>query len=275
MSLKKLLILKKEYSGTTLVEGSSFKYFFAFWLTKFFSLLQQVNEFFNRAIHKVVLKLPKSQFVIKNRSGIFLVQAFDDSTTICSDYFEKDIRDWLSRPLEKDVLIDIGANRGIYSVIAPTRYWYKAIHAFEPNLEVFSVLEKNISLNKLTEKVTCHQVALGGGKDTMYFTVDPMHKGGGRVVDQGVEGQMKVEVEALDQILLNLNPSRVSFVKIDTEGFEHPVLYGMQKILNQMKRGSCIMIETTEILKVETILAPFGFKLIETNNYDHLFQKHA
>ena len=51
--------------------------------------------------------------MIQNKSGVFLVQAFDDSTTICSDYFEKDIRGWLATPTLKtssSILVPIVAS---------------------------------------------------------------------------------------------------------------------------------------------------------------------
>lgn len=273
--MKKIRILINEYNNTKVLVGSTFLFALFFWLTKLLSFLQHRSSRINSLIHKVVSVLPKFSFVIKNNSGIFQVQAFDDSTTICSDYFENELRGWLNSPTNKDIFVDIGANRGIYTIIAPTLFQYREVHAFEPNLEVVEVLKKNITLNNLTNQVVVHDYALGGKKETANFECDPMHKGGGRISDNGDGEQTTVLVESFDEVMNSLPAWRLSFIKIDTEGFEFKVLYGMDKTLRQMSNNSCIMIESTKPEKVVAVLAKYNFKLTTSKNFDHLFIKNA
>ena len=273
--MNKLKIIISEYKNTKVLKGSKILYSVLFWKTKALSFLQQRSPIINSIIHYFVRSLPKPSFVIQNRSGIFLVQAFDDSTTICSDYFEKDLRGWLATPTIKDIFVDIGANRGIYTVIAPTLFGYQEVHAFEPNLEVVDILKKNIELNNLTNRVVVHNYALGGQKETVNFECDPMHKGGGRITDVKIENQTTVLVETFDSSLPPIPAKRISFIKIDTEGFEFNVLAGMEKTLREMNTGTCIMIESTELEKVKTILNQYDFKLSASQNHDHLFIKNA
>jgi len=271
----KLNTIYTEYKATEILKGSPYSFTFFFWLTKLLSLLQRKSALLNRLVHKFYTVAPKVEFVIKNNSGIFAVQAFDDSTTICADYFERDIRDWLLTPPVKQVFVDIGANRGIYSIIAPTKYGYEQVHAFEPNLEMFEVLKRNVALNALTTKVTCHQIAAGKEAATAHFTVDPMHKGGGRIVSETSSETFEVVVEPLDLILAATLPERVSFIKIDTEGFEFAVLAGMHTILKGMPAGACIMVETTQLKEMTTLLADYNFTHQKSSDHDHLFSKHA
>jgi FkbM family methyltransferase len=213
--------------------------------------------------------------VIKNNGGVFVVQPFDDSTTICANYFERDIRDWLLTPTVKNVFVDIGANRGIYSIRAPQKYGYQTVHALEPNKEMFDVLTRNIQLNKLEEIVTCHNLAAGKETSTVQFSVDPMHKGGGKIVSATDSDTFDVSVASLDTILQAVPAQEISFIKIDTEGFEFDVLSGMTAVLNGMTTGACMMIETTELMKLVTLLKPFNFILAKSQNEDHLFIKKA
>jgi len=275
MFLKKLHILYSEYKNTSVLEGSSFKFFFSFWLTKIFSLLQHKNQTINNIVHKVVNKLPKPEFIIKNNSGIFSVQAFDDSTTICSNYFEETLRPWLDRTTHKDIFIDIGANRGIYTILAGTKYGFETIYAFEPNKEMYNVLKKNTKLNSLESRTRLYDVAIGSKTSNDRLSVDPMHKGGGKITTDNYKNNIVMDVKTvpLDSIIEPAELSKIGFIKIDTEGYEKEALSGMTTTLSSMPTGSCIMIETTEIETIKELLSPYGFTLTEISNYDYLFVK--
>ena len=269
----KLHTLYREYQTTEVLEGSPYAFFFLFWFTKLLTLVQRKSEWFNNVSHKIYSSVSRSEFVIKNNGGVFVVQPFDDSTTICADYFERDIRDWLLTPAVKNVFVDIGANRGIYSIRAPQKYGYQTVHALEPNKEMFDVLARNIQLNNLEEIVTCHNLAAGKETSTAHFSVDPMHKGGGKIVSATDSDTFDVSVASLDTILQAFPAQEISFIKIDTEGFEFDVLAGMSVVLDGMTDGACIMIETTELTKLVGKLAPFGFTYMKSQSADHLFIK--
>lgn len=272
--MNKLTTLRQSYSSTEIIEGSAFTYFLTFWLTKIFSYLQRKNKLLDALIHRTVRLIPKINFTIKNKTGIFAVEAFDDSTTICSDYFEQDIRSWLSTPTVKDIFIDIGANRGIYSIIAPTFYGYKHVHAFEPNPEVISILEKNITLNNLNDKVTIHNYGLGDISGEVSFVYDPLHKGGGQIINtEQTTNTMRVPIKVFDSAIPSSEAAKISFIKIDTEGFEFNVLSGMRTTLETMQTGSCIMVESSDVNKLTELLKKSNFEMINSINNDHLFIK--
>ena len=273
--MSKITLLVGEYKETRVLSGSKIVFAVCFWITKLFSFFQQRNALLNNVIHKIVLFLPKPVFTIQNKSGIFLVQPFDDSTTICSDYFEKQLRDWLTTPEKKDIFVDIGANRGIYTIIAPTLFGYQAVHSFEPNPSVVTLLNKNVALNHLERKVTVHNSALGEKTGTLPFACDPMHLGGGRIVLGSSKNTIEVPVKTFDDFATTIEARRISFIKIDTEGFEQSVLQGMVNTLADMSPGSCIMIESTEAEQTEKFLASFHFKLEKSIAHDHLFKKYA
>ena len=52
-----------------------------------------------------------------------------------------------SKKINSDILIDIGANIGFYSILSSGRFGQ--IYSFEPNDRNFKLLKKNIKKNKL------------------------------------------------------------------------------------------------------------------------------
>lgn len=275
MSFKKIQILYREYRHTSVEKGSPVLFFFCFWLTKLFTLLQHTHPIMDNLIHALVSKLPHPRFIIKNESGIFAVQAFDDSTTICSSYFEAELRHWLDKANEKNIFIDIGANRGIYTIMAAGNYGFKTVHAFEPNAEMFAVLQKNVELNQLSSITHLHNTAVGRETSSQTLAVDPMHKGGGRITSEVATNEMTMDIKIvpLDSVLDASELSLVNFIKIDTEGYEQEVLSGMAETLAGMPNGGCLMIETSELATIKALLLPYLFVHIESSNNDHLFSK--
>jgi len=60
---------------------------------------------------------------------------------------EPDTIEWLKSMKPGEVLFDVGANVGIYSIFAAKRG--VKVYAFEPESQNFAILQKNIWLNKL------------------------------------------------------------------------------------------------------------------------------
>ena len=68
-----------------------------------------------------------------------------------------------------DLFIDIGANVGVYTVLASGNRKARTI-AIEPIPATFSCLEQNIALNKIHDKVMAYNIGLGSKRDKLKFT---------------------------------------------------------------------------------------------------------
>ncbi len=274
MTSSKLSILLKEYRTTQVRDGSRTGFFFCFWLTKLLNRVDRLSPLGHAIVSSIHRMTPTWKFVIENKRGVFAVEALDDSLTICADYFEHELRPWLWLPKTRDIFVDIGANRGIYTILSLREAGYTYAHAFEPNPEVAATLKTNMDLNTLTARTTVHTAALGSAVGTVSFAVDPIHKGGGHISTEETKDKLQqVSVQTLDTVLKQDEQARVSFVKIDTEGYEQEVLGGMQETLTAMLPRSCLMIETTEVATVTALVQAFGFVPHSHSNNDHLFIK--
>src|SRR5262249_18523270 len=57
-----------------------------------------------------------------------------------------------------DVFVDVGGNVGYYRRLA-LRLGASTVYAFEPQVDTFELLSKNVIINWMTSMVTCEQVA--------------------------------------------------------------------------------------------------------------------
>lgn len=146
--------------------------------------------------------------------------------------YELHIRDWIYREVPGRVFINVGANYGIH-VLNAYRAGAKKILAFEPLEEVYSYLVENVAVNNMTDRVTCHNLAIGDFQGTVY-----MKKG---TSDNGVvnwsdplDGEIPVKASTLMPFLEDMYSEEVVFL-IDAEGSEFKVFKGMQEYIRRRK----------------------------------------
>ena len=120
------------------------------------------------------------------------------------------------------IFIDIGANQGVFSLVAAKNKNFIEIHAFEPNLKLISYLESNFFINKVNN-FFIHKVAIGPQSTSISFFVPENHSGNGRVSTQKSNMQVvSVNRDYLNKVFVQSN--KFYFIKIDVEGSEHKVL---------------------------------------------------
>lgn len=142
---------------------------------------------------------------------------------------------WFVRSLrEGDVVVDVGANVGYYTLIAGRLVGERGrVFAFEPEPEAFSWLQRNVRLNGL-ENVVLEQKAVSNEAGSLRLYLAERNRGDHRIFQLEGEERPYVDVEAvtLDDYFGD-RVSDVDFVKIDTQGAEMVILQGMEGILAQ------------------------------------------
>ena len=125
----------------------------------------------------------------------------------------------INQPL---IFIDIGANQGVFSLVAAKNRSFVEIHAFEPNLKLTSYLESNFIINHVNS-FFLHKVAIGPKSTSINFYVSDNHSGSGRVSSQKSNMQVvSVNRDYLNKVFIQSN--NYYFIKIDVEGSERNVL---------------------------------------------------
>lgn len=127
----------------------------------------------------------------------------------------------------KGVMIDIGANLGVYSLLLKDKI-KKAI-LFEPLPETAEMCQMNLSLNKLDYEL--NRLALGNFSGYVYFDYKGNADSTAKISPQ-TKG-IKIRIDKLEHLLNEETFRNVEFMKIDVEGYELEVLKGGKKIFGE------------------------------------------
>lgn len=161
------------------------------------------------------------------------------------------IRLWIELCRKSEVIFDVGANTGIYSLIAQCMNPQSKVYAFEPVKRVFSKLEENIKLNEY--KVTTVRKALSNydGEAVIYdlpsehiysVTVNKSLLGPN---NPGIE--TKIQTVTLNTFIRENHIGKIDLMKIDVETHEPEVLDGFSDYLNKFRPVLLIEILSDEV----------------------------
>jgi len=133
---------------------------------------------------------------------------------------------------EGDIVLDIGAHIGWYSLLASERVGKEGrVYSFEPEPQSFNILLKNIKLNHITNVVPVNKaLSNSSGSKKLYLN---LYKKGPATYQMWPVDHVKsisVDVVVLDEYLKN---KHVDVIKIDVEGFEVKVFQGAEKVLSE------------------------------------------
>lgn len=137
------------------------------------------------------------------------------------------------------VFVDAGANEGIYTVFASRQVGAAGrVLVFEPSKRELARLRENISLNALTN-VEIFPFALGAEPGKAKLKVAGYEHEGqntfGEFIYDGVllSHVEEADIAPLDTVVTERTLPRVDAIKIDTEGSEHAILQGAEKVLQR------------------------------------------
>lgn len=163
------------------------------------------------------------------------------NSTLCkclylNNNYEPSVTEYLKKRLkEGDIFIDVGANEGVFGILAgklvgPTG----KVYCIEPLPKNIPLLKKNIRINNLNN-VIIYDVAAGDeNKEISFFEIKFFNMLGGAenkmvtVLSKipGLIQESRVKQRRLDT-LINEPLDKIKVIKIDTEGHEEFVLKGL------------------------------------------------
>ena len=160
-------------------------------------------------------------------------------------------------------LVDVGANVGIYSLIAAKNRHCQAVLAFEPVAETFSYLESNLQMNSALA-VHPFAKAIGASHGVRSISFNPTHSGAASMKPRSSEPCVEVDVVSAEFLRSECLPLLEGDVllKVDVEGYEDEVLSELE-ISGLLDRASLVWIEfseTTDKAKCRSILDRTGYR---------------
>ena len=144
-------------------------------------------------------------------------------------------------PKQGDIVVDIGAHIGRYTIIGAKRVGANGkVVAIEANPSNFEMLNRNIKLNQLTNILSLNNAVYS--KETKIKLYLPGEELGHTIYNTVMSDRAKnedkfVEVNAntLDYLLQLKGIMEVNWIKIDVEGAEFEVLKGATNVLSKSK----------------------------------------
>ncbi len=185
-------------------------------------------------------RLTQGPFLIEGAAGSkFLLPNAEETVgfhMLISGIYEPDEVNWvLDRLHPGDTFVDVGANIGLYTVMAAQRVGPTGrVVAIEASRDVFPYLAHNVALNNLTNVSLFEMAADSTASDNRVFFKAPMDRfGSGTMTPEFGGSPIDVVARPLDTILAEAGiagPVRV--MKVDVEGFEDRVFAGAKNLLD-------------------------------------------
>jgi|TARA_B110000459_G_scaffold194033_1_gene232966 FkbM family methyltransferase len=241
-----------------------------------FQFILALKEYIENKSYKEVKVLGnKVNFFIPNKAVDLRVKRIfskEPGTLKWIDSFKND---------EKTIFWDIGANIGLFTLYASQKHNNIKIFSFEPSTSNLRVLSRNISINKLQERISINQFPLTKNENSYLVLKETRFQEGCASntfgEDFGHDGNKiheKNSYKVFGNNINNLIDKKIldlpDYIKIDVDGIEHLILEGADKYLNSKKIKS-ISVEINEKFEkqkimVNKILLSNKFKFVSKNN---------
>lgn len=162
---------------------------------------------------------------------------------------EPDTIAWIREFSAGEVLVDVGANIGLYSILAASRG--TRVFAFEPESQNYALLNRNIFINGFGEKISAYCAALSDRAEFSTLFLSSFIIGGschsfGESVDFHARPMKAAFPQGacsatLDALVASGALPMPNHVKIDVDGFEHKVLAGAAATLLDRRLRSVLV----------------------------------
>jgi FkbM family methyltransferase len=217
------------------------------------------------------VRVAETAFLIKNHALDVETDIF--WTGLAGGWEKRSLEVWIQLCRRSDVILDIGANTGVYSLVAEALNPRARVYAFEPVARVYEKLVANMALNGFA--VRCRELALSSydGHGTIYdlpvehiYTVT-VNKNT-YPPDWPVK-ETRIVTKRLATFIKEEQLARIDLIKLDVESHEGEVLEGMGEYLRRMMPTLLIEVWNDEVgAKVQQIVRGLDYLYFRTNEVD-------
>lgn len=180
------------------------------------------------------------------------------------DWFEKEMEFWRLHIQPGMVVIDVGANAGVYTFSAARRVGSQGrVIAIEPFLGCQRCLQETCRINAF-EWVTVYAGAASDRTGTLKLSIGNSSELNAVLSDEAIaENKTENNVEevaciTLDDLVMQEQLTRVDMIKLDAERHEIPVLQGSERLLREFR--PIILYENSSV-EVADFLRARGYTL--------------
>jgi len=235
-----------------------------------------INKIYSKILNTILNS--KKEFIVNFKNIRLFINIKDPIDKIIfykNEYEEKQIKflyDWVKKN-KSNIFIDIGANFGIYSLRISKLFQILKVIAFEPVLTTFNKLKMNIKINNLGKRIKTYNIGLSntnGLKKMVALKRRNYIQSGGFSFNIPKRKLTNEEITQYHKTIkgdeiLKFKKKKI-VIKIDVEGYENKVLFGIKNLLNNNKILLQIEIFDDNFKKINKFLLEKKFKLIKKFN---------
>lgn len=179
-------------------------------------------------------------------------------------FYEREELTLIGHHFEGGVFVDVGANVGNHSVYVAKVLGAAKVIAFEPNPVAAELLNVNMALNGLIQRLDHRAVGLSDAIASACL-VAPSHKdlGSTKVAVSNSETEGTIRVVTGDAALAA--EPRIDMIKIDTEAMELEVLRGLSATIARCRPKLFIEVDDANADAVQTLLEAQGYECAATH----------
>jgi len=168
---------------------------------------------------------------------------------------------------EGSTVVDIGGQIGTFSLLAASGKKDITVHTFEPFQENFSIIQKNVRLNKMQDRIFPHNIGIGAKKEKRSFYIHKRRSGSHTLYKELYVKKLdtpfrevKVDIISLKQAFNRFKIKNCDFLKIDCEGAEYEILLNAPKSLfKRIKSISLEYLSNGDVDELQKFLEVVGY----------------
>jgi FkbM family methyltransferase len=239
----------------------------------FADFLYKTVKFFRPGCKLLKFKVPKYnyKFYCRINKDDFIVMTRHEDVII--EHF---------RPKEGDVVVDVGAHIGRYTIVASKQVGQNGkVIAIEADPSNFEILNRNIELNRLTNVTTLNYAAFSKeAKIKLYLPAGDIFTKYNTVMSDWIwvkpdDKFVEVNGNTLDNLVHETGIRQVNWIKIDVEGAEFEVLRGAHNLLLNNK-NIVLLVElhgspNDYRWKLEEFIGTYKFKI----EFEKIYEKNG
>ncbi len=162
---------------------------------------------------------------IRFRNNLILnVDSKSDLSSISVIFFKKEY----GLISSNSTILDIGANKGYFSIYAAEKSKNSIIYSFEPVKTNFSILKKNIHENGFDQRIQPVNIALAGKTEKRNISLKSSIEAS-LIFKNNFQNKEVVSCLSFNDMYSKYNLKLVDLIKMDCEGAEYEILYNTDK----------------------------------------------
>ena len=211
-----------------------------------------------------LIQIKKEEYILKSGDLAAKVRPQTSDRGIVNEIWANKIYTPKSFDIKQsDIIVDIGANIGIFSILAAKKAKNGKVFAFEPINKNFKRLNENIKLNNLKNIISFKKAVSNKNKKIELF-ISNDNEGGHSIYANLTKSKNKQIVNALSlkNIFKENNLKNIDFLKIDCEGGEYDILLNSKKELKKINKISMEVHNLNKEKNIKTLK-----KFLEENKF--------